>query len=127
MFIVKAIHPGDVLKTRMQIMRSSPTSSIPGPIVVAKDMIKHEGICSLYNGLSAALMRQAIYTTLRLGLYDMGKKSLSDFAKQSNRKTYQIAAENLVSRVIIGASSGVIASFLSCPVEICLVRMQGDG
>lgn len=33
--------------------------------------MKNEGVTALYAGLSAALARQASYTTLRLGLYDL--------------------------------------------------------
>jgi solute carrier family 25 oxoglutarate transporter 11 len=30
-------------------------------------------------------------------------------------------------RLLVGLISGAIASFMSCPVEVCLVRMQADG
>lgn len=36
--------------------------------------VKSEGVAALYAGLSAALARQASYTTLRLGLYDLMKR-----------------------------------------------------
>ncbi|KAK6019348.1 hypothetical protein OSTOST_15021, partial [Ostertagia ostertagi] len=32
-------------------------------------IIKNEGVLGLYNGLSAGLLRQATYTTTRLGIY----------------------------------------------------------
>lgn len=32
--------------------------------------------------------------------------------------------ELLVARILVGAVSGGIASFCSCPIEVCLVRMQ---
>lgn len=40
--------------------------------------MKNEGVLALYSGLSAALARQASYTTLRLGLYDLLKRLLLD-------------------------------------------------
>ena len=33
-------------------------------------------------------------------------------------------AELLLARIMVGAMSGGIASFCSCPIEVCLVRMQ---
>jgi hypothetical protein len=30
-------------------------------------------------------------------------------------------------RAVTGMSAGALASFLACPVEVCLVRMQADG
>ena len=32
-------------------------------------IIKNEGVMGVYNGLSAGLLRQATYTTTRLGIY----------------------------------------------------------
>lgn len=40
--------------------------------------MKNEGVPALYSGLSAALARQASYTTLRLGLYDLMKRLVID-------------------------------------------------
>lgn len=40
--------------------------------------VKKEGPGALYAGLSAALARQASYTTLRLGLYDVMKQLVMD-------------------------------------------------
>lgn len=40
--------------------------------------MKNEGPGALYAGLSAALARQASYTTLRLGLYDVVKQLVID-------------------------------------------------
>jgi hypothetical protein len=39
-------------------------------ISVAAQLIKEEGFGSLYRGLSAGLLRQATYTTARLGFYN---------------------------------------------------------
>jgi hypothetical protein len=39
-------------------------------IGVAKDIIAKDGFGSLYRGLSAGLLRQATYTTARLGIFN---------------------------------------------------------
>lgn len=44
----------------------------------ALSQVKNEGVPALYSGLSAALARQASYTTLRLGLYDLMKRLVID-------------------------------------------------
>lgn len=41
-------------------------------------IVEHEGIFALYKGLGASLLRQATYTTTRLGVYTW---SLEAFAK----------------------------------------------
>lgn len=40
-----------------------------GAASVAGNIIRQEGFMSLYNGLSAGVLRQAVYTTARLGLF----------------------------------------------------------
>lgn len=59
------VHPMDVLKNRIQ-MNIDGTSVIS----VVKTIIKDEGFTKFYRGLSAGLVRQATYTTTRLGIYN---------------------------------------------------------
>ena len=39
-------------------------------VAVARHIIAEEGVGGLYRGLSAGLLRQATYTTARLGIYN---------------------------------------------------------
>jgi solute carrier family 25 oxoglutarate transporter 11 len=43
----------------------------PNQITVAKDIIAKDGFGSLYKGLNAGLLRQATYTTARLGIFSI--------------------------------------------------------
>lgn len=45
--------------------------------------VEKEGVTALYSGISAALARQASYTTLRLGLYDLMKRIVFDGAPEA--------------------------------------------
>ena len=47
---------------------------------VAGDIIKQDGFFSLYKGLGAGLLRQATYTTARLGIFN----TLSEELKKRN-------------------------------------------
>lgn len=40
------------------------------PMAAAKLVYGESGLRGMYAGLSAAVTRQAVYTTLRVGLYD---------------------------------------------------------
>ena len=47
----------------------SPDTKKPSFPALLSHMVKTEGVASIYAGLSAALMRQAIYGTARIGLH----------------------------------------------------------
>ena len=49
-------------------------------IAVASAIVKQDGFGALYRGLSAGLLRQATYTTARLGIF----QGLSDYLKERN-------------------------------------------
>ncbi|KAH8045868.1 oxidative phosphorylation uncoupler [Aureococcus anophagefferens] len=57
------IHPIDVVKTRLQVSGGA----IGGVIGSA---MKNEGPLAFYKGINAAWLREASYTSLRLGLYE---------------------------------------------------------
>lgn len=65
MFATCVVQPMDLIKTRMQL--AGPKGSI-GEVVGG--IMKTEGVLGFYNGLSAALFRQATYTTGRLGCFN---------------------------------------------------------
>lgn len=41
-----------------------------------ESILAHEGVLGLYSGLSAAVLRQCTYTTVRFGAYDMLKENV---------------------------------------------------
>jgi len=48
-------------------MKLSAGTARPSSFTVLASVVKNEGFTTLYNGLSAGLLRQATYTTTRLG------------------------------------------------------------
>ena len=54
-----------------------PRDSRAAQFSVAAKLVKEEGVGSLYKGLSAGLLRQATYTTARLGIYQYISDALS--------------------------------------------------
>ena len=62
------VQPLDLVKNRMQVMKSTGGAS-PSSASVLMGVVRKEGFLTLYNGLSAGLLRQATYTTTRLGIY----------------------------------------------------------
>ena len=60
------VQPLDLVKNRMQVCVVSDRSR-PSSMSVLMGVVKNEGFRTLYTGLSAGLLRQATYTTTRLG------------------------------------------------------------
>jgi len=80
-------------------------------------VIKNEGILTLYTGLSAALLRQATYTTSRLGIYTWLFEKFSTDGK----------APGFFMKAAMGMAAGGSAAFVGTPAEVALIRMTSDG
>ena len=67
--------------------------------------------------MSAGLLRQATYTTTRLGVYT------ALFEKFSTKDK----PPNFVTKAAIGMTAGLVGSFIGTPAEVALIRMTSDG
>lgn len=118
-FASTAIHPIDLIKVRLQLQATVVDSAAPrGFFPIAKTMLQNEGVASLYSGLSAALLRQAIYGTARIGLH----RSFSDKLVEMNDGK-QVS---FLMKTLSGMASGAIAVCIGTPMDVALVRMQSD-
>lgn len=113
------VQPLDLVKTRMQISgMGGAAKEYNNTFDAIGKIVKREGTLALYKGLSAAIMRQATYTTTRLGVYT----SLNDSYKSKFNK-----APNLLESMGMGMTAGAIGSFVGNPCELILIRMTADG
>lgn len=62
-------HPLDVLKNRMQLAGIGGTAKISAGQVFT-NILRTEGMEAMYKGLTASLLRQATYSSARLGVYN---------------------------------------------------------
>jgi len=114
---VSFIHPIDVVKTRLQVsggegVRNYKALGINGTI---KIILKEEGLKSFWKGIGAAWLREASYTSLRLGLYGpikhmMGLKNDSSF----------------VLKFLAGSLAGAIGSTAGNPFDVVKTRMMAS-
>ncbi|KAH8349683.1 hypothetical protein KR084_004224, partial [Drosophila pseudotakahashii] len=111
------VQPMDLLKTRMQISGSLGTREYKSSFEVLSKVMKNEGMLSLYNGLSAGLMRQATYTTAKMGVYQM---ELDWY-----RKNYE-TDPSLVASMSMGTVAGAFGATFGNPAEVALIRMMAD-
>ncbi|WPH02484.1 putative mitochondrial 2-oxoglutarate/malate carrier protein [Acrodontium crateriforme] len=116
------IQPVDMIKVRLQLAGEGvKTGPKPTPLSVTREIIAAGKVMDLYTGLSAGLLRQAVYTTARLGFFDTFMKNLTARAEQKGEKI------GFKERAGAGLAAGGLAAMLGNPADLALIRMQSDG
>ncbi|KAH0885944.1 hypothetical protein HID58_062040 [Brassica napus] len=135
-------HPLDLIKVRMQLQgesapvqtnlrpalafQTSSSSAVHAPpppprvgiIGIGSRIIRQEGTRALFSGVSATVLRQTLYSTTRMGLYDILKTKWTDPETKSIPLTRKLAA---------GFIAGGIGAAVGNPADVAMVRMQADG
>lgn len=101
-------HPLDLIKVALQTAQEK-TSIVP---LTAK-ICREKGVLSLYNGISASLMRQLSYSTVRFGLYEIGRDSLPP-------------GSGFGGKVLLAGVAGAAGGLIGTPADLVNVRMQND-
>ncbi|KAE9614467.1 hypothetical protein Lal_00012235 [Lupinus albus] len=129
-------HPLDLIKVQMQLQgetqvhnlnstfsnnapRTLPQPSRLGPIATGVKLVKQEGVAALFSGVSATVLRQTLYSTTRMGLYDIFKTKWSDTNSGGNLP--------LTRKIAAGLIAGGIGAAVGNPADLAMVRMQADG
>ncbi|TNV76456.1 hypothetical protein FGO68_gene8735 [Halteria grandinella] len=104
-------HPVDTIKIRLQ------TSPHPQNILtMAYRIATNEGLKSgLYKGITASWLREGVYSSLRLGLYEPFKGMLGETDPKHTPMWIRFAA---------GSMSGFVGSVAGNPADLIKVRMQ---
>jgi len=82
----------------------------------AKTIFAEEGIATFWNGLTAGLLRQCVYGTLRIALFDLGMDKLAARKGEENI--------NLLDRGALGIFTGGLAMTIANPTDVVKVRFQ---
>lgn len=121
-------HPLDLIKVRMQLQGEGggggaenlkqrvPQPGRMGPLAMGARIVQQEGVAALFSGVSATLLRQATYSTTRMGLYEILKSKW----EEGNRLA-------LHKKILAGLVAGGIGAAVGNPADMAMVRMQADG
>lgn len=122
MVATTVIQPIDMIKVRLQLAGEGvKTGPKPSPLSVTRDILAQGKVLDLYTGLSAGLLRQAVYTTARLGFFDTFMKRLTKRAENKGTKI------GFAERAGAGLTAGGLAAMIGNPADLALIRMQSDG
>ncbi|KAA0198777.1 Brain mitochondrial carrier protein short-inserted form [Fasciolopsis buskii] len=121
-FAESCTFPIDTSKTRLQIQGEMVTGTAKkfsggtyrGMFHCIYSIGKHEGVRPLYRGLSAAILRQLIYGTIKFGMYNHMKRAIFSSPLE------ETLAVDVVCAMISGGFSNAIAN----PADMMKIRLQ---
>lgn len=105
-FAVLFANPWDAIRARVQITGVSPRG-------VARELLRAEGWRGFWRGLTPALLRETVYSGVRLGLYERVRDTLSRAAPN---------VHPVALRLLAGATCGVLGSVMSNPLDLLKTR-----
>ncbi|KAG0262600.1 Mitochondrial dicarboxylate transporter [Actinomortierella ambigua] len=108
-------HPFDLTKVRLQTTKGVAKQ---GMISTMINVAKNEGVLALYTGLSASLLRQGTYSTVRFGAYDVLKDKLGP--KDGSRIP-------VGTMLMCGVLAGCLGGGFGNPADVVNIRMVNDG
>jgi len=108
---VSFIHPIDVVKTRIQVSNEFASLGMGGTV---KKVMSDEGVIALWKGVNAAWLREASYTSLRLGLYEPIKVMVG--AGDASAPFYK--------KFLAGSAAGAIGSVAGNPFDVLKTKMM---
>ncbi|KAH8696234.1 mitochondrial carrier domain-containing protein [Talaromyces proteolyticus] len=109
---VTVSHPLDLIKVRKQMQNGGQQ----GTTRTAISIIRHDGISGLYRGLSAGIMRQLTYGTVRIASYEAMKENAINMGIPLNP----------VLLGFMAGTSGFVGAIFGNPSDIANIRMQND-
>ncbi|XP_068443652.1 mitochondrial 2-oxoglutarate/malate carrier protein [Clinocottus analis] len=113
------VQPLDLVKNRMQLSGQGTTArEYKTSVHALVSILRAEGLGGIYTGLSAGLLRQATYTTTRLGIYTVLFEKMTG---EDGRPP------NFFLKALIGMTAGATGAFVGTPAEVALIRMTADG
>ncbi|KAI8258547.1 hypothetical protein K4K58_003253 [Colletotrichum sp. SAR11_239] len=103
------------VKVRLQVRRPDAPKNMVGTFA---HIVRNHGITGLYNGLSASLLRQMTYSTVRFGAYEEMKVRAT---RKNNGK-----APAFPVLVAMASASGFVGGISGNAADVLNVRMQQD-
>ena len=106
----------DMVKVRIQLSGEGGAKGTSNPLAVGRQIVATDGVLGLYKGLSAGLLRQATYTTARLGIF----RTITNYMDSKGKRTFWDTAG-------AGILAGGLGAIVGTPADLALIRMQSDG
>ncbi|KAJ1338520.1 solute carrier family 25 (mitochondrial dicarboxylate transporter) member 10 [Microdochium nivale] len=106
-------HPLDLVKVRLQLRSPDAPKNMTGTFL---HIVRTDGVRGLYRGLTASLLRQMTYSTVRFGVYEELKRQVVPEGQKPG----------LPLLIGLSAFSGVLGGISGNAADVTNVRMQQD-
>ncbi|BEJ15536.1 hypothetical protein CspHIS471_0501410 [Cutaneotrichosporon sp. HIS471] len=113
-------NPADLVKVRQQLFVNQGSGFSPGFFHTLVGMVRQEGVFSLWNGVSASILREMSYSGIRMGAYDGMKNVILDIAPSLDPQDVSV-------KLGAGLLSGMLGSAIANPADLLKVRLQAVG
>lgn len=117
-------NPADLVKVRQQLQLSSlslttgqTTTRSTNAFRTLVEMVKHEGLGSVYKGLSGSMLRESIYSGIRMGGYDLVKSLVCKANPSADPQGFG-------TKLAAGMASGMVGAAIANPADLLKVRLQ---
>ncbi|KAI9320791.1 mitochondrial carrier domain-containing protein [Dichotomocladium elegans] len=114
------LHPLDLTKVRLQNMTANAARG-QNMVTTMLSIARNEGALRLYTGLSASILRQSTYSTVRFGAYEKLKQGLIASSDDPSKKP------KVWELLICSSTAGALGGLFGNPGDVVNVRMQNDG
>lgn len=104
-------------KIRLQVNKSV---ARPGVVATAREIFVKEGVSAFYYGVPAAVIRQAVYGGIGVGMYRPVRAVLLNDAETAQNAP-------LWKRMLAGAITGGFGQAVATPTDVVKIRLQADG
>jgi solute carrier family 25 protein 14/30 len=117
------LNPFDLTKVRLQISNQLQKQVVEKHFLrafadTAKDIVKKEGVLVLWTrGLAPSMLREGIYSSIRLGLYD----PIRDHLVKDDKTHIPLS-----KKILAGFLSGGLGACMVNPADLVKIRFQGE-
>lgn len=113
---ITVVQPIDMIKVQIQV-RAERGGEKLNPFTIAKSLYQEKGIRIFYKGLDSSWLRQAVYTSTRLGVF----YNLKDYMIKIKKRQ-----PTMIENTCLSLFSGAVGALVGNPTDLALIRLQSD-
>jgi len=111
-------NPFDIIKVRQQLRTQKPGATHNAFWAIGSGMVRNEGVLSLTGGFGASMIREFVYSGMRMGTYEFFKDKLHAATNGA------LSREGVSLKVLAATIAAGIGSSVANPADVIKVRMQ---